>query len=55
MLATQDYWADATFDRGSTLFSVYFPTLDSLISPDDPVRLIDEVLDAVDWSPWEDD
>lgn len=54
-MATEDYWADATFDRGSTLFSVYFPTLDSLISPDDPVRLIDEVLDAVDWSPWEDD
>ena len=53
-MATQDYWADARFDRGSTLFSAYFPTVDSLISRDDPVRLIDEVLDEVDWSPWED-
>ena len=52
-MATQDYWADARFDRGSTLFSVYFPTLDSLISPDDPVRLVDEVLEEVDWSSWE--
>lgn len=52
-MATQDYWADATFDRESRFFSVYYPTLDSLISPDDPVRLIDEVLDEVDWSPWE--
>ena len=49
-MATQDYWADAKFDRGSTLFSAYSPTLDSLISPDDPVRLVDEVLEEVDWS-----
>jgi transposase len=52
-MATQDYWADAKFDRDSRLFSRYFPTVDSLISPDDPVRLIDEVLEEVDWSPWE--
>ncbi len=52
-MATQDYWADARFDRGSRLFSVYFPTLDSLISLDDPVRLVDEVLEEVDWSSWE--
>lgn len=52
-MATPEYWADAKFDRNSTLFSAYFPTVDSLISPDDPVRLIDEVLDDVDWSSWE--
>ena len=52
-MATKDYWADAKFERDSTLFSRYFPTLDSLISPDDPVRLIAEVLGEVDWSLWE--
>ena len=54
-MATRDYWADAKFDRDSTLFGRYFPTLDSLIAPDDPVRLIDEVLDEVDWTPWEEE
>lgn len=31
----------------------HVPTLDSLIAQDDPVRLFDEVLSQVDWSPWE--
>ena len=29
------------------------PTLDKLVSEDDPVRLFDEILSQVDWSPWE--
>ena len=52
-MATPDYWADSPFERDSTLFARYFPTLDSLIHPDDPVRLVDEVLSQVDWSLWE--
>lgn len=52
-MATQDYWADDEFPRDSTHFGRRFPTLDSLIAPDDPVRLVDEILDEVDWSPWE--
>jgi len=52
-MATEDYWADSPFERGGRLFSVYFPTLDSLIHPDDPVRLVDEVLSGIDWSLWE--
>ena len=52
-MATLAYWADDEFDRDSAHFGCRFPTLDSLIAPDDPVRLIDEILDEVDWSPWE--
>jgi len=52
-MATSEYWADATFDRDSPLFSTYFPTLNSIISEDDPVRLVDEVLEEMDWSSWE--
>jgi transposase len=33
--------------------SRFFPTLDAVISKDDPVRLVDEVLAEVDWSDWE--
>ena len=29
------------------------PTLEKLIAEDDPVRLFDEVLSQVDWTPWE--
>src|SRR5210317_699762 len=52
-MATEDYWADPQFERKSTLFSRWFPTLDSLIAPDDPVRLLADVLEEVDWSLWE--
>lgn len=52
-MATQDYWADSPFERESTIFARWFPTLDSFIAPDDPVRLVDEVLAQVDWSLWE--
>lgn len=33
--------------------AVYRLCLDSMIKEDDPVRLIDEVLDHIDWTPWE--
>jgi transposase len=33
--------------------ALFAPTLDSMISDDDPVRLFDEVLAGVDWCSWE--
>jgi transposase len=33
--------------------ALFSPTLDSVISEDDPVRLVDEVLAGIDWSSWE--
>jgi transposase len=50
-VATPDYWAEAPLEREKT--PLYVPTLDSMISEDDPVRLVDEVLAGVDWSDWE--
>jgi transposase len=32
--------------------ALFAPTLDAMISPDDPVRLVDEVLARLDWSAW---
>jgi transposase len=50
-MATEDYWADPVIERERVL--LYSPTLDRMIAKDDSVRLFDEVLGAVDWSPWE--
>ena len=50
-MATVDYWAEAPMNREQ--ISLFAPTLDSMISDDDPVRLFDEVLAGIDWSPWE--
>ncbi len=33
--------------------ALFGPTLDSMISKDDPVRLFDEVLGGMDWPAWE--
>ena len=52
-MATEDYWADPVIERELTPLGLYFPTLDAVISKDDPVRLVDEVLAEVDWSDWE--
>jgi transposase len=52
-MATEGYWADPVIDRERTPFGRFFPTLDAVISKDDPVRLVDEVLAEVDWSDWE--
>lgn len=49
-MATQDYWAEAPLDRQRVVFA---RTLDATIAENDSVRLFDEVLGAVDWSPWE--
>jgi transposase len=50
-MATVDYWAEDPLDRDRA--RIYSPTLDSNLSQDDPVRLVDEVLGQIDWSSWE--
>ena len=50
-MATMDYWAEAPINRKQMV--LFAPTLDSMISEDDPVRLVDEVLAGIDWSSWE--
>lgn len=50
-MATMDYWAEAPMSR--TQIALFAPTLDAMISEDDPIRLFDEVLTGVDWSAWE--
>ena len=50
-MASQDYWAEAPMQREQMV--LFAPTLDAMISPDDPVRLVDEVLARLDWSAWE--
>jgi transposase len=50
-MASQDYWAEAPMQRQQ--MTLYSPTLDDMISADDPVRLVDEVLARLDWSAWE--
>jgi transposase len=54
-MATQDYWADSPIDRRGTPLGRWFPTLDAIIAPNDPVRLVDEVLQECDWTAWEDE
>src|SRR5437762_6610358 len=50
-MATTDYWAPAPLCRDqATLFA---PTLEAVIAKDDPVRMVDEVLSAIDWTEWE--
>jgi transposase len=46
-----DYWAKPGLDRRQTL--LMYPTLDDCISGDHPVRMLDEILQACDWSGWE--
>ena len=48
---SRGYWADPVIERDRA--RVFSPTLDAMISPDDSVRLVDEVLSQVDWSAWE--
>lgn len=50
-MASVDYWAEAPMSRQQ--MALFAPTLDAMISPDDPVRLFDEVLGGLDWSAWE--
>jgi transposase len=46
-----DYWARPGLDRRQTL--LMYPTLDDCISGDHAVRMLDEILQACDWSAWE--
>jgi transposase len=46
-----DYWAKPGLDRRQTL--LMYPTLDDCISAEHPVRMLDEILQACDWSAWE--
>jgi transposase len=46
-----DYWAKPGVGRHQTL--LMYPTLDESVSDDHPVRLLDEILRARDWSAWE--
>lgn len=46
-----DYWAKAPRRRDQMF--LFCPTLDDSISQDHPVRLLEEILRAQDWSSWE--
>jgi transposase len=46
-----DYWAKPGLDRQQAM--LFYPTLDESVSNDHPVRLLDEILRALDWSAWE--
>lgn len=48
--AVRTYWDFTRCERDRFL---RFGCLDSMISEDDPVRLVDEVLNGMDWEPWE--
>lgn len=50
-MASMDYWSEAPLVRQQ--MALFSPTLDAMISPDDPVRLVDEILAGCDWSAWE--
>jgi transposase len=44
-------WAKPPMDRDQ--FTLFAPTPDAMIAPEDSVRLVDEILRALDWSAWE--
>jgi transposase len=46
-----DYWAKPTLDRHQAV--LFSPTLDDSVGNDHPVRLLDEMLNGLDWSAWE--
>ena len=45
-----EYWAKPGLDRQQTL--LLYPTLDDSVSEDHPVRQLEEILKALDWSAW---
>src|ERR1700677_870108 len=45
------YWARTPQARGQQV--LFTTTLHDVISPDHSVRLFSELLDGVDWTPWE--
>ena len=44
-----DYWAKPSLDRQQAM--LFYPTLDQSVSDDHPVRLLDEILRAMDCRP----
>jgi transposase len=54
-MATEHYWADSPIDRRMTPLGLWFPTLDDILAPNDPIRFVDEVLQQVDWTAWEEE
>jgi len=47
-MVASNYWAKPVIGRERII-----PSLDSLIAKDDSVRIFQEVMDEVDWGPWE--
>lgn len=45
-----DYWAKPGLDRHQAL--LFYPTLDEAVGQDHPVRALEEILHALDWSAW---
>ncbi|XZE20449.1 transposase [Pirellulaceae bacterium SH449] len=45
------YWQDAPMPRDQLV--LFAATLEERIPQDHPVRLLDEILDALDWTKWE--
>jgi transposase len=45
-----DHWAKPVLDRKQAM--LFYPTLDASIGEYHPVRLLDEILQAQDWSAW---
>ena len=45
-----EYWAKPGLDRSQTL--LLYPTLDDSVSEGHPVRQLEEILKALDWSAW---
>jgi transposase len=45
------YWQDAPVPRSQLV--LFATTLDERIPEDHPVRLLDEILDELDWCEWE--
>jgi transposase len=46
-----DYWAQTPLGRDQMV--LFCPTLDAMIDAAHPVRLLDEILSACDWTEWE--
>lgn len=45
------HWASPPLERHQA--ALFYPTLEDSIPADHPVRLLDEILGTVDWTPWE--
>ena len=46
-----DYWAKASQGRGQMV--LFTTRLDEVLAVDHPVRMLEEILSRIDWSPWE--